>query len=75
MSQPLIAYYWVSTRRQGDSGVGLEAQQSCVADYARAGGHTIIGSYQEIETGWRADRPELGRALAHARYLPIPCCF
>jgi DNA invertase Pin-like site-specific DNA recombinase len=45
----------------------LEAQQSCVADYALAGGHTIVGSYQEIETGRRADRPELRKALVHAR--------
>ena len=57
----LIPYYRVSTRKQGESGLGLEAQQSCVADFARYGQHEIIATYQEIETGKRADRPELGQ--------------
>jgi DNA invertase Pin-like site-specific DNA recombinase len=63
----LVAYYRVSTRKQGESGLGLEAQQSCVADYARYGQHDIIGAYREIETGKRADRPELAKAIAHAK--------
>lgn len=57
-----MPYYRVSTRRQGESGLGLEAQQSCVINYARTGSHEIIVSYQEIETGKRADRPELAKA-------------
>ena len=57
----LVAYYRVSTRKQGESGLGLEAQQSCVADYARYGQYEIIGAYREIETGKRADRPSLPR--------------
>jgi DNA invertase Pin-like site-specific DNA recombinase len=63
----LIPYYRVSTRKQGESGLGLEAQQSCVADFARYGQHDIIAAYQEIETGKRADRPELAKAIAHAK--------
>jgi DNA invertase Pin-like site-specific DNA recombinase len=63
----LIPYYRVSTRKQGESGLGLEAQQSCVADFARYGQHEILASYQEIETGKRADRPELAKAIAHAK--------
>ena len=62
----LIPYYRVSTRKQGESGLGLEAQQSCVADFARYGQHEIIATYQEIETGKRADRPELAKAIAHS---------
>ena len=54
----LVAYFRVSTRKQGESGLGLEAQQSCVADFARYGQHEIIAVYQEIETGKRSDRPE-----------------
>ena len=57
-----MPYYRVSTRKQGESGLGLEAQQSCVINYARTGSHEIIVSYQEIETGKRADRPELAKA-------------
>ena len=63
----LVAYYRVSTRKQGESGLGLEAQQACVADYARYGQHEIIAAYQEVETGKRADRPELAKAIAHAK--------
>src|SRR5271157_269772 len=63
----LVAYYRVSTRKQGESGLGLEAQQSCVADFARYGQHEIIATYQEIETDKRADRPELAKAIAHAK--------
>ena len=63
----LIPYYRVSTRKQGESGLGLEAQQSCVADFARYGQHEIIATYQEIETGKRADRPELTKAIAHSK--------
>jgi DNA invertase Pin-like site-specific DNA recombinase len=63
----LVPYYRVSTKRQGESGLGLEAQQFTVQDFARKGQHEIIASYQEIETGKRADRPQLARALAHAK--------
>lgn len=63
----LIAYYRVSTKKQGQSGLGLEAQQTCVADFAQSCYHNIIGAYQEIETGKKADRPELRKALAHAK--------
>ena len=48
-------------------GLGPQAQQSCVADFARYGQHEIIASYQGIETGKRADRPELAKAIAHAK--------
>ena len=34
-----MPYYRVSTRKQGESGLGLEAQQSCVINYARTGSH------------------------------------
>jgi len=46
----LIAYYRVSTWKQGESGLGLEAQQACVADFARYGQHEIIAASQEIKT-------------------------
>ncbi len=62
-----MPYYRVSTRKQGESGLGLEAQQSYVINYARTGSHEIIVSYQEIETGKRSDRPELAKAIAHAK--------
>jgi DNA invertase Pin-like site-specific DNA recombinase len=63
----IISYYRVSTRKQGDSGLGLEGQQSAVEAYAKATGGRIVATYREVESGKLAERPELNRALAHAK--------
>jgi DNA invertase Pin-like site-specific DNA recombinase len=63
----VIAYYRVSTRKQGLSGLGLEGQQAAVADYASRNGTTVVYSYTEVESGKRKDRPELLKAIAHAK--------
>ena len=60
----LIAYYRVSTARQGVSGLGLEGQVAAVEEYARATGGALLRAYTEVESGKRNDRPELARALA-----------
>lgn len=67
MVQALIPYYRVSTKKQGDSGLGLESQQATVEAFAKQTGAIIIGMYTEVESGKRSDRPQLARALAHAR--------
>ena len=59
-----IAYYRVSTDRQGQSGLGLEAQQTAIMNYLNGGNWQLVGEYTEIETGKKADRPELQKALA-----------
>ena len=68
---PLVAYYRVSTQRQGKSGLGLEAQRKAVKTFAKAEGFTIVSEYTEIETGKGADaldrRPELQAALKTAK--------
>lgn len=62
-----VAYYRVSTERQGRSGLGLEAQREAVArQIAQQGGH-LIGEFTEVESGKRNDRPQLAKALAAAR--------
>jgi DNA invertase Pin-like site-specific DNA recombinase len=63
----LVAYYRVSTDKQADSGLGLEAQQAAVGAFAERTGATIIGAYQETESGRNNRRPELQKALAHAK--------
>ncbi len=63
----IIAYYRVSTKQQGESGLGLEGQVATVAAYARGQGAEVLKTYREVESGKRADRPELAKALAHAR--------
>ena len=63
----LIAYRRVSTQGQGASGLGLEAQDSAIAAHVKATGCTLIATYTEVESGKRTDRPELARAIAHAK--------
>jgi DNA invertase Pin-like site-specific DNA recombinase len=58
-----VAYYRVSTERQGSSGLGLEAQQKAVRDYLNGGSWELVGEFVEVESGKRADRPELAKAL------------
>ena len=67
MGQKLVAYYRVSTAKQGASGLGLEGQEAAVREYARASGGNVLRAYVEVETGKRADRPELARALADCK--------
>ncbi|GEP59651.1 recombinase family protein [Reyranella soli] len=62
-----VAYLRVSTVRQGESGLGLEAQRAAVEAFARQHGGAIVASYIEVETGKRSDRPELAKALCEAR--------
>jgi DNA invertase Pin-like site-specific DNA recombinase len=67
MTAYLIGYLRVSTKKQEDSGLGMEAQRTAIDTYARQHGASILTYYLEVETGKRSDRPELARALAHAR--------
>ena len=62
-----VTYLRVSTARQGESGLGLDAQRSTVEAFARQSGGQIIAQHVEVESGKRADRPELARAMAAAR--------
>jgi DNA invertase Pin-like site-specific DNA recombinase len=63
----MIAYLRVSTARQGQSGLGLAAQRAAVSAYAAANHQTIVSEYVEIESGGKADRPQLALALAACR--------
>lgn len=65
--QKIIAYYRVSTAKQGRSGLGLEGETAAVAAFAQTRGCDVLGTYQEVESGKRADRPQLVKALAHAK--------
>lgn len=62
-----VAYYRVSTDRQGRSGLGLEAQRAAVTQYLNGGDWQIVDEYTEVESGKNADRPELEKALAACR--------
>ena len=74
--QQAIAYYRVSTARQGRSGLGIEAQRDVVNRFAAAEGFELAGEFVEIETGKGADaldrRPQLAAALAAGRQRKCP---
>ncbi len=68
-----VAYYRVSTSEQGRSGLGLEAQQRAVADFASHHGIEVEGAYTEVQSGKVSDtttgRPQLGAAIDHAKRI------
>ena len=78
MHKRLIAYYRVSTQKQGRSGLGLEAQRSAIANFAKSESLEIIAEFTEVETGKGADaldrRPKLSAALKAARKAGASIC-
>lgn len=62
-----VAYYRVSTQEQGRSGLGLAAQRQAVADYIKRTGGELIGEFEEVESGKRADRPQLTQAISRTQ--------
>jgi DNA invertase Pin-like site-specific DNA recombinase len=74
--QHAIAYYRVSSARQGRSGLGIEAQRAAVTRFAEAESYTLIAEFTEVETGKGADaldrRPQLAAALAAGKTGKCP---
>jgi DNA invertase Pin-like site-specific DNA recombinase len=60
-----IAYYRVSTQKQGVSGLGLEAQRAAVLSFIS--GAPLVAEYTEVESGKKDDRTQLAAAMAHAK--------
>jgi DNA invertase Pin-like site-specific DNA recombinase len=74
MPRPAVAYFRVSTKRQGRSGLGLEAQREALQRFAIAEGYELAAEFTEIETGKGSDevRPQLGAAIAAASRRNCP---
>lgn len=66
-----VSYLRVSTKMQGRSGLGLEAQREAVARYLDSAGATLLEEFEEVETGKGSDaldkRPKLKAAIALAK--------
>lgn len=67
MIKQAVAYYRVSTDRQGKSGLGLEAQQSAVQNFSDGQGTKLVKEFTEVESGKKNNRPVLQEALAYCR--------
>jgi DNA invertase Pin-like site-specific DNA recombinase len=71
METKYVAYYRVSTARQGASGLGLEAQREAVSRFLAGNGHKLVAEFTEVETGKGSDaldkRPQLREAIAVAK--------
>lgn len=64
MNGKFVAYYRVSTVKQGQSGLGLEAQKAAVEKYLNGGNWDLTAEFVEVESGKRKNRPQLNAALA-----------
>src|SRR4051812_34693876 len=64
-----VAYYRVSTQKQGNSGLGLDAQRDAVLGYLNGGDWQLVAEFTEVESGKKNDRPELAKALATCRRI------
>src|SRR5262245_27508025 len=70
-----ISYLRVSTNKQGRSGLGVEAQRAAVDTYLNGGQWKLLAEYVETESGRRSDRPQLAKALAHAKAVGATIVF
>jgi DNA invertase Pin-like site-specific DNA recombinase len=62
-----VSYLRVSTARQGQTGLGIEAQRKAVADFLNGGKWRVIQEFVEVESGKNNDRAELAKAMALCR--------
>lgn len=70
MTVRAVAYLRVSTARQGASGLGVEAQREAVEAVCREREWDLIAPpFVEVESGKRADRPELAKAINRAKLM------
>lgn len=63
----IVAYHRVSTAKQGQSGLGLEAQRVAIEGYAQRVGGQVLEAFTEVESGKNNQRPELAKALHLAK--------
>lgn len=63
-----VAYFRVSSQKQGADGLGIAAQKEIVARFVENSGGEVVASFTEVESGKRADnRPQLAAALREAK--------
>jgi DNA invertase Pin-like site-specific DNA recombinase len=68
-SKIAISYIRVSTQKQGESGLGLDAQRAAIALFCRTHGFEHIQEFREIESGKNDERPALRKAIARTKAI------
>lgn len=66
-TERFVCYYRVSTQRQGESGLGLEAQRRAVESFLKSKEGEVVAEFTEVESGRKSARPQLAEALALCR--------
>jgi len=67
MTGKFVAYFRVSTTKQGIDGLGMDAQRNAIRNYLNGGVWKLLAEFAEVESGKRKDRPELAKAVALCR--------
>ena len=67
VSKRYVSYLRVSTPKQGENGLGVEAQREAVRRYLLSHHGEQIAEFVEVESGKRSDRPQLAAAMALAK--------
>ncbi len=67
MNGKFVAYYRVSTTKQGMNGLGMDSQKELIKNYLNGGNWELIGEFAEVESGKNNDREELSKAVTLCR--------
>jgi DNA invertase Pin-like site-specific DNA recombinase len=67
MTLKFVAYYRVSTAKQGINGLGMDAQRDAVSNYLKGRNGTLFAEFAEVESGRRNQRQEMQKAIALCR--------
>lgn len=67
MNKNVVAYFRVSTEKQGANGLGIDAQRKYVSDYCERTGSNLLRAFTEVESGRKNDRLELAKAITFAK--------
>jgi DNA invertase Pin-like site-specific DNA recombinase len=70
-----VVYLRVSTRKQGKSGLGIEAQRQAVETFLNGGNWKVVKEFVEVESGKNGDRPQLAKALQACRVHGAKLCI
>lgn len=69
MNRPYVAYYRVSTDKQGIDGYGMEAQKKDVGDFVKGRGGQLVGEFIEVESGAKTNRVQVWRAIEKCKKI------